>query len=308
MPAGGKARESGILQGQNQNGRSTNSSSHSAGTGNGPSHSGAIGHPGSEHGQSTGPKPTLPRLKMNSADGSSAEGIGFDGQNTELAAVGPHSIIQRAVQEALQQICRPSSGNQQAINLIEQVGVFPVDSPNVPGYLVLAWPHEEKRAIEPFFKQAQQIITQTFRKMGVQATLEPGFFVQLPQVEFAPWALEAAAFSFATNHGNEEIGVAFFPTDKPIPKPKPSEDKNMLTIDVKEISTEEPVTFKVYLHMKKNKKYFLYLRNGRQLLAEQKTRLEGNQVRDVYMKSIDVENMRQFLASCHLKQKLKKAS
>lgn len=257
-----------------------------------------FGAPGSSQGESNG---------AGSSPGQASFGAGQRPEHKELTAVGPHSIIQRAVQEALAKICRPASGDQQPIRMIERVGVFPVDSPSLPGYLVLAWPHEETRAIEPFFKRAQQIIGETFREMNVQAAVEPGFFVQLPQVDFVPWAYEEAAFCFSTAHGNEEIGVAFFATDKPIPKPKQSEDKSMYSIDVSEISTNEPVTFKVYLHMKKNKKFFLYLRNGRQLQPEQKERLEGHQVKDLYMKTIDVENMRQFMASCHLKQKLKKA-
>jgi len=255
-----------------------------------PGHAGAIGHPGYEHGP----------------QGTQAQGI-TPMPLKPLSSVGPHSLIERAVHEALAQICRPSTGAHEPIALIEQVGVFPIDSASLPGYLVLAWPHEEMRAIEPFFKQAQQIIAATFQQMSVQARIEPGFFVTLPQVNFGPWAQETAAFSFSTSHGNEEIGVAFFPTHKPIPKPKQIEDKTMYAVELENISTETPVNFKVYLHMKKNKKYFLYLRNGRQLQPEQKERLAGNQVKDLYMKTIDIENLRMFLATCHLTRNIKRA-
>jgi hypothetical protein len=254
-------------------------------------HAGAIGHPGYAHGK------TRPEAPSNETEVPVPAPV----------PAGPHSAVQHAVQAALQKICRPKTGGHAPIRIIEQVGVFPVDSPNLPGYLVLAWPHEEMRAIEPFFKSAQKILQATFTEMGVKGKIEPGFFVTLPQVDFGPWVQDEAAFSFSTSHGNEEIGVAFFATNRPIPKPKQIDDKTMYSIGLESISTEQPVNFKVYLHMKKNKKYFLYLRNGRQLQPEQKQRLEGKQIKDLYMKTIDVENLRMFLASCHLRQRVKKA-
>lgn len=273
-------------------------------------HSGAVGHPGNKHGAPPGSGPE----EMQGGQPSSGEHSASHGesknqssaQKKSRASVGPHSIIERAVQEAIREIARPGAVGHAPLEVIEQVGVFPIDSPNVPGYLVLAWPHEEKSAIEPFFKQAQIIIAKNFNKLGLHANLEPGFFVTLPQVEFASWAQESSAFFFSTAHGNEEIGVAFFATQKPIPKPRQVEDKNMYSVDLDNISTDQPVNFKVYLHMKMNKKYFLYVRNGRQLQPEQKERLEGHNVKDIYMKTIDVENLRMFLASCHLRKKIKK--
>ncbi len=274
-------------------------------------HSGAIGHP--EY--NPGARPASGPNEMQDGRPSSGEHAASNSdsnkkssaQKKSLASVGPHSIIERAVQEAIREIARPGAVGHAPLEVIEQVGVFPIDSPNVPGYLVLAWPHEEKSAIEPFFKQAQIIIANNFNKLGLHANLESGFFVTLPQVEFATWAQESSAFFFSTAHGNEEIGVAFFATQKPIPKPRQIEDKNMYSVDLDNISTDQPVNFKVYLHMKMNKKYFLYVRNGRQLQPEQKERLEGHNVKDIYMKTIDVENLRMFLASCHLRKKMKKA-
>jgi hypothetical protein len=274
-------------------------------------HSGAIGHPGYKPGALS----TNGLNQKEDGDHSSAGDTKspFESEKKSshsqksLASVGPHSIIERAVQEAIREITRPGAARHEPLQVIGQVGVFPVDSPTLPGYLVLAWSHEEKSAIEPFFQQAEIIIGNKFKEMGVQAHLETGFFVTIPQVEFGTWVDEASSFFFSTAHGNEEIGVAFFPTQKPIPKPKQIEDRNMCSIGLEEISTEQPVNFKVYLHMKKNKKYFLYLRNGRQLQPEQKERLEGHKVKDLYMKSIDIENLRMFLASCHLRKRIKKA-
>lgn len=217
------------------------------------------------------------------------------------------TMIEKAVQSALSRICQPGDGTSQAVELIENVGVFPVDSPAMPGYLVLAWPNAEIRAEEAFFKLAQETLKTVFQELGVQARLEHGFFVEIPRVDYMTWTNEAA-FNMSHKHRDRELGVAFFSTKKPIPKALPVEGNAMYSIGVDHITTERPVTFKAYLHLKKNNKFFLYLRNGRTLAPEQQKRLKDNNVKDFYMKSVDIENLRAFLASSYLSQTIKKSS
>jgi hypothetical protein len=217
------------------------------------------------------------------------------------------SVIERAVQTALERVCQPGTETPQLVRKIENVGVFPIDSPFMPGYLVLAWPNAEPRAEEAFFQLAQESLRDIFEESGVQGRVEQGFFVQIPQVDFEPWTGQAA-FNLRFRHRDRELAVAFFKLSGPMPKAQPVEGNQMYSIGVKHISTERPVTFKAYLHLKKNNKYFLYLRNGRQLQPEQQQRLEESQVKDFYMKSIDVENFRSFLAASHLTETVKKSS
>jgi hypothetical protein len=217
------------------------------------------------------------------------------------------SVIERAVKVALERVCQPSEDTLQIVEKIENVGVFPIDSPFMPGYLVLAWPNAEPRAEEAFFRLAQESLHNIFEESGVQGRVEQGFFVQIPQVDFEQWTGQAA-FNLSFRHRDRELAVAFFKLAGPMPKAKPVEGNQMYSIGVKHVSTERPVTFKAYLHLKKNNKYFLYLRNGRQLLPEQQRRLEESNVKDFYMKSIDVENFRSFLAASHLTETVKKAA
>jgi CheY-like chemotaxis protein len=217
------------------------------------------------------------------------------------------SVIERAVQMALERVCQPSEDALQIVEKIENVGVFPIDSPSMPGYLVLAWPNAEPRAEEAFFRLAQESLRNIFEESGVQGRVEQGFFVQIPQVDFEQWTGQAA-FNLRFRHRDRELAVAFFKLSGPMPKAKPVDGNQMYSIGVKHVSTERPVTFKAYLHLKKNNKYFLYLRNGRQLLPEQQQRLEESNVKDFYMKSIDVENFRSFLAASHLTETVKKSA
>ena len=79
----------------------------------------------------------------------------------------------------------------------------------------------------------------------------------------------------------------------------------MCKVNVIDISIDEPVTFKAYLHLKENDKFYLYLRNGRKIQPEQKQRLEANEISEVFMKTVDVENFRMFLASAYLKETIR---
>jgi hypothetical protein len=228
-------------------------------------------------------------------------------QSSKTVVVDAPSVIERAVQTALERVCQPSEDALQIVEKIENVGVFPIDSPFMPGYLVLAWPNAEPRAEEAFFRLAQESLRNIFEESGIQGSVEQGFFVQIPQVDFEQWTSQAA-FNVKFRHRDRELAVAFFKLSGPMPKAQPVDGNQMYSIGVKHVSTERPVTFKAYLHLKKNNKYFLYLRNGRQLLPEQQQRLEESHIKDFYMKSIDVENFRSFLAASHLTETVKKSS
>lgn len=225
----------------------------------------------------------------------------------KLNTPSAHSMIEMAVQTGLAKICQAGDSRPQHVEKIENVGVFPIDSSVMPGYLVLAWPNAEPRAEEAFFQLAQESLRQAFHDNGVQARIEQGFFVQIPQVDFLQWTGQAA-FNLSLAHRDKELAVAFFQVPKGLPKAKQVEGQQMFSINVDEISTDRPVTFKAYLHLQKNNKYFLYLRNGRQLQPEQQKRLNDHKVKDFYMKSVDIENLRSFLATSHLAETVKKSN
>lgn len=215
------------------------------------------------------------------------------------------TLMERAIQQAMQRICQSTSTTPVPVEQVNHVGVFPVDSPIMPGYLVMVWPNQYEHEGENFIKQAQEALQTVFKEMGVQGRVEPGFFVPVPTVDFATWAMDKAKFSFSTAHGDYELGLAFFSLAKPLPKARPHEDKSMFSIGLDDISTKQPVNFKAYLHLAANNKFFLYLRNGRQLQPEQKARLKGHAVKDLFMKSVDVENLRMYLAACYLSDTIK---
>ncbi len=215
-------------------------------------------------------------------------------------------VLERAVYNAFAAIC-VDNPDMPPLNLktVSRVGVFPVDSPGFPGYLVIGLETLPEPEQPGFLGRCEQALKSAFAAVGVQGVLEAGFWVDVPEISFLQWVESASTFNFTVSHEGSELGVAFFRSGQPLPKARGAE-KGMHTIGIDHIATGHPVTFKAYLHMKRNQKFFLYLRNGRELQPEQKKRLKNGDVKELYMKSVDVENLRLFLASAFLLGSIKK--
>lgn len=211
--------------------------------------------------------------------------------------------LERIVENAFASLCKPAEVHT-ALGAIVRVGVFPVDSPFTPGYLVVATAMAERSRAE-LFKDAEKALVTAFETSGAPGKLESGFWVAVPEVDFLAWSEKDAKFSLHLNHEGIEISAAFFQSEKALPKISESPGKGMVSLDVDEVSTDIPVNFKAYLHMAKNEKYYLYLRNGRKLQEEQKQRLKENQIANFHMKNVDKENVRMFLAAVFLSDSIK---
>lgn len=220
------------------------------------------------------------------------------------ASGGLKSLMQSTVEVALDSVCTREAGTIPLAH-IERVCVFPLDSDTEPGYLVVAWNGQE--ANNQFLNACEAALKKAFSENGVSAKVESGFWVSVPDVKYWKWVNSKAQFFFALSHQGQQVGASFFASATPLPKARELEETGMYSIGLDHIATDQPVPFKAYLHMRKNKKHFLYLRDGRQLQPEQKKRLKTNQVNDLSLKSIDVENLRMFLAASYLRATIKGA-
>lgn len=213
---------------------------------------------------------------------------------------GPRTMMEKLVVSALNQVCDEGLGEtRHPIGEVDRIGVFPIDSPTNPGYLVLATSVGPKDG-EELFRKIEAVLLKQFVDTGLPGRLEAGFWISIPEIEFASLANEKASFQLTVMHQGAEVGAAFFRTEKALPQLRELDELGMVSVDIDEISTEQPVTFKAYLHFRANEKYFLYLRNGRRLQKNQKDRLQNHNVVDFFMKRVDKENVRTFLAAAFL--------
>lgn len=230
----------------------------------------------------------------------------FDGGVEEHS---PQSLMEKAVEKAIGDVCQRNPDIRPIpLKTVTKVGVFPLDSAAVPGYLVIALEDAPAEDQKRFLKNCESALRGAFETMGVAGKLENGFWMDVPQTPFDQWVQNAGVFSFKQTHLGCEVGVSYFQTERPIVKAQPSDIKDMYTVALDDISTDEPVTFKAYLHLKANDKFYLYLRNGRQLQPEQKQRLQANEIGVVFMKTVDLENFRVFLAAAYLKETIRSST
>jgi hypothetical protein len=247
------------------------------------------------------------KAKLFGEEGSGAEGSAVEtGPEESVASSGPASLLEKAVEQALAKVCKRSDGEEiRPLDRITSVGVIPVDSPGRSGYLVVGVEAEISRQQE-FLSAVEGAIRESFESIQVPGKLESAFWLDLPEVNLIEWASICAEFELVMPHSGSEIAVAFFAIEGAMPRPEKTEN-GMYSISLDQIEINEPVPFKAYLHMKKNQKFFLYLRNGRRLQAAQKDRLKQRAVKEIYMKSVDIENLRSFLAANFLRSSIKKA-
>jgi hypothetical protein len=274
------------------------------------------GDPG---GQDLNSNTNLPPPSVSSATSASSprapassqadEGAGAAATGAGAAQLSPQtSLLKRAVQSALRRVCeKPKIPIPQPLGKVSRVAVFPIESPNLTGYLVLGVP-SGKKVQDYFLRLCEAAIREDFTSMKVPAELQDGFWIELPQVEFSTWSEKKAEFNLLVPHENSQVGAAFFSKPSSIHKVESANEHGMMSIGLDNISTDQPVTFKAYLHLRKNKKYFLYLRNGRHLQPKQKERLKIRSVQEVFMKSVDAENLRSYLATTYLTELIKDAA
>jgi hypothetical protein len=221
-------------------------------------------------------------------------------QASEASPAADLSAMEKAAEAGLKKICVPGPMPGPPLQMVSRAGVFPVDSATTPGYLVMAVERPLADEQKIFLKSCETALLAMFNTLAVQGKVESGFWLDLPQTPFEPWAEASGSFTFKVDHQGTQIGVAFFPTFKPLVKARPAGEQGMYAIAVEDISTETAVNFKAYLRLEKNKKFYLYLRNGRRLQSEQKQRLQQHKVNDIFMKSLDLENLRVYLANTFL--------
>ncbi len=232
--------------------------------------------------------------------------FGEDGLG-DSASTSEHGALERAVEKALAAVC-VSQSEPMPFETVVRVGVFPIDSESLPGYIVLAFAQGLGDDEIAFLKACERSLQTSIQEHNVSGKIEKGFWLNLPPVLFDPWVENVGAFHFKVAYQGIQVGVVFLQADKRLPKAKVVNENGMYTFAIEDISTAQPVNFKAYLHLEKNEKYYLYLRNGRHLQPEQKLRLQQRQITEIFMKSIDIENLRLFLANAFLLDSIKNSS
>lgn len=207
------------------------------------------------------------------------------------------ALFEKSVEEALARTCVSAGEKARKLGAVNFVAALPVDSPELHGYLVISIsgvaPDLQLEVLRSFRTELSTLMAE----FGVPAVTEEAFVVEMETFEYLEWVKNEAEMAFITDHQGAEVGVSFFATEERLPQPGETEKRDMATIKIQEIEPEQAVPFKAYLHFKRSDRLYLYLRNGRKLYQDQKDRLLSHKVGELYIKSIDINNFKNYSAT-----------
>lgn len=114
------------------------------------------------------------------------------------------------------------------------------------------------------------------------------FQLNIRRVEFKKWAAKAATFMERSVHHGVEVAMAFFPDNESQDFFEPSEDSEMISIDLSLLKVDSKVGFDIYLHLPLSKKYLLYVPRGGRLSETQYATLENRSIQRLHVPKTDL--------------------
>lgn len=222
-----------------------------------------------------------------------------EGQRTQTkeSITEKETTLHASMSEMLQTIEPSSELGSHPDDPVEWIGILPMVAQDFQGYLAIPVTTKPDQAATDVLQKIKNSIIEDLKKKGIEPKIEDGFFIQVAPTYFSSLAKGRAQFVLQQGMTEDsELCVSYFASTMSTQEVK-KVNKSMSTINVEGVSTQNPIDFKVYLHLDKNKKYFLYLNNGRTLSESQKSRLKKNGVSSFFIKNSEVDNFRKYLAS-----------
>lgn len=210
-------------------------------------------------------------------------------------------LLMKAIEDAMTKVCDPNHQEPRKLDEPSVLGVLCVDSDGLHGYLVVCATLFGPQDHILFLREFRETLLAGLMELGVQTNIEEPFSIATESFEFKAWA-ETTKFTYIGEHQGSELTVSFVPTEDRLPAVKSAETRDMARIQLDLIDPDQPVSFGTYLHLKRNNKYFLYLRHGRKLMANQKDRLKEKQVKELFIKSKDISNYRSYSAASYIQK------
>lgn len=179
-----------------------------------------------------------------------------------------------------------------------------VESEKFNGYLVAAM--GENRAMDKEFVEKIKSRLFAFLKSNGQSISEneTAMELKIAEVPFQDWSLECANFLVKTVHGNDEIAMAFFPSETTKVDLEQSVSEKMLQINLDELRDDTVMEFDLYIYMPENQRYLLYTPTGRVLAGEQKSRLVTKGVSHMHLRKENVTGVKRYRAQNFLNDKI----
>jgi hypothetical protein len=207
-------------------------------------------------------------------------------------------LFKQTVNKALKGSCEePDTEVLIKIEETQQMGVIPIDSAKIHGYFLVGRGGIGFSLGTGFLDFLAESIEKELAAKGIDVQCQKPFLVETESFDFDQWAQTVENFTVFEQSGREEIALTFVPTRDRIPHLVDSEaNPDMAKIEIEKLSTNIPVPFNSYIHLKKNDKFFLYLKTGNKILPRQKEMFQKQNNTRLHINKEDFAKFQKYVA------------
>ena len=183
-------------------------------------------------------------------------------------------IIESCTEQALAEICILTA-HPEAKRIAEttQIACITVESPRFSGYLIAAMGANQKMN-DALLEKIKNRLFFYLKQYGEEVDSSEALrHFNIRPVAFESWALECAHFLRKSIHDQNEIAMAFFPTEETKVRWQDSLRDDMVKVSIEDVICDLVLQFDIYLHLPINDRYILYTPRGGIFYQTQKEKL-----------------------------------
>ncbi|MCB0419869.1 MAG: hypothetical protein KDD61_02685 [Bdellovibrionales bacterium] len=182
------------------------------------------------------------------------------------------SEFHQAITKALENVVKRPKGQIKKLIKVSRVDVLVIESQNLSGYLIIA--HSESQFDHSgFAEKYRSEITELLSEKIENIKIDDHFSFNLGNTDFLNFGERYGDHSIIVANDGSESGIIYLRLAQPLPEIKESFSQDKIRVTVKDFHPDVALTFKAYLHLKKNEKYYCYLNEGRKISRQQREKL-----------------------------------
>lgn len=208
---------------------------------------------------------------------------------------------QKALDECVVKLDTPDVTN---IQNTSNIACIVVESDKFSGYLIAAMGKNSKIDSD-FIDKIQDRLYKFLRQQGEKIDeSERSLQLKIKEVDFEGWALDYAEFLRKSVHKGDEVAMAFFPYADARTRTGRSSKDEMVSVSLREITSDVFLDFNVYLYLMKNDRYVLYTPKGGILYHHQKDKLLLQNIESLHVLKADLQAVTALKAQSFLNEKV----
>jgi hypothetical protein len=205
------------------------------------------------------------------------------------------SFFEKLVIKILNDVAAKRQATEHKINSVERLVIISVQSPNTNGYLVISSSATTK-GLREISLEVRDHLSKFLRQEGKMFEFGAPAMVMCSTHQFFNDTEQQLEFSHVAAVGNGEIALKFLAAPQPIPKLQKVESGDKLRVEADEIPLDRPTDFKFHIHLEKNMKYVVLIREGGAFTAKYKERLK-EYGKGLFIDEVDAEKFKRFFTT-----------